>query len=138
GATWSRRGWTLFPLTAPGGPALGPQVFTRVMLPPGAGGGLLNAIVGSLMQISLALIIGAPIGVMAGTFLAESGRSSRLAAGIRFVNDVLLSAPSILIGLFVYQMVVVPSGGFSGWAGTIALAIIILPVVVRTPEGMLD
>ncbi|MDQ0472519.1 phosphate ABC transporter permease PstA [Labrys wisconsinensis] len=129
--------WILFTLIERGGPALGLGVFTNVMSPPGGGGGLLNAIVGSLIQIVVALVIGTPIGVMAGTFLAEAGRGSRLADLIRFVNDILLSAPSILIGLFVYQMVVVPTGGFSGWAGTLALAIILMPVVVRTTEDML-
>jgi phosphate transport system permease protein len=88
--------------------------------------------------VALALVIGAPIGIMAGTYLAEAGRGSRFAAAVRFINDILLSAPSILIGLFVYQMVVVPTGGFSGWSGVVALAIIIMPVVVRTTEDMLS
>jgi phosphate transport system permease protein len=129
--------WILYTLILRGLPALGSNVFTQVMLPPGAGGGLLNAIVGSLIQVVVALIIGTPIGIMAGTYLAEAGRGGRLAGAIRFVNDILLSAPSILIGLFVYQVIVVQTGGFSGWAGAIALSIIILPVVVRTTEDML-
>jgi phosphate transport system permease protein len=129
--------WILFTLVERGLPALGANVFTRVMGPPGAGGGLLNAIVGSLIQIGVALVVGTPVGIMAGTYLAEAGRGSRLADVVRFVNDILLSAPSILIGLFVYQMIVVSTGGFSGWAGAVALAIIILPVVVRTTEDML-
>jgi phosphate transport system permease protein len=129
--------WILFTLLQRGLPALGLNVFTEVTLPPGQNGGLLNAIVGSLIQVGGALLIGAPVGIMAGTFLAEAGRGSRFAGAVRFVNDILLSAPSILIGLFVYQMVVVPSGGYSGWAGVIALAIIIMPVVVRTTEDML-
>ena len=129
--------WILYTLIERGLPALGSNVFTHAMLPPGEGGGLLNAIVGSLIQIGVALLIGTPIGIMAGTYLAEAGRGGKLAGTIRFVNDILLSAPSILIGLFVYQMIVVSTGGFSGWAGSVALAIIILPVVVRTTEDML-
>ncbi len=129
--------WILYTLLERGLPALGAGTFTKVMGPPGSGGGLLNAIVGSLIQIGMALVIGTPVGVMAGTYLAEAGPSSRFAGIIRFVNDILLSAPSILIGLFVYQMLVVTTGGFSGIAGAVALAIIILPVVVRTTEDML-
>ena len=130
--------WILWTLVARGLPALGPHVFTHITAPPGAGGGLLNAIIGSLIQIGVALIIGTPIGLMCGTFLAENGRGTQVGNAVRFVNDVLLSAPSILIGLFVYQLLVVPFGGFSGWAGSIALAIIIIPVVVRTTEDMLN
>ncbi|TCK30193.1 phosphate ABC transporter membrane protein 2 (PhoT family) [Ancylobacter aquaticus] len=130
--------WILWTLVARGLPALGPHVFTQITAPPGAGGGLLNAIVGSLIQIGVALVIGTPIGLMCGTFLAENGRGTQVGNAVRFVNDVLLSAPSILIGLFVYQLLVVPFGGFSGWAGAIALAIIIIPVVVRTTEDMLN
>ena len=129
--------WILFTLLQRGLPALGLNVFTEVTLPPGQNGGLRNAIVGSLIQVGAALLIGAPVGIMAGTFLAEAGRGSQFAGAVRFVNDILLSAPSILIGLFVYQMIVVPTGGYSGWAGVIALAIIIMPVVVRTTEDML-
>jgi phosphate transport system permease protein len=130
--------WILWTLLSRGLPALGPHVFTKITAPPGAGGGLLNAIVGSLIQIVIALLIGTPIGLMCGTFLAENGRGTRVAGVVRFVNDVLLSAPSILIGLFVYQLLVVPFGGFSGWAGSIALAILVIPVVVRTTEDMLN
>jgi phosphate transport system permease protein len=130
--------WILWTLLSRGLPALGPHVFTQITAPPGAGGGLLNAIVGSLIQIVIALLIGTPIGLMCGTFLAENGRGTRVAGVVRFVNDVLLSAPSILIGLFVYQLLVVPFGGFSGWAGSIALAILVIPVVVRTTEDMLN
>ena len=129
--------WILWTLVARGLPALGSHVFTRVMAPTGQDGGLLNAIIGSLIQVGLAILLGAPLGILAGTYLAEMGQASRLGAMIRFVNDVLLSAPSILIGLFVHQMVVVPSGGFSGWAGAIALAILVVPVVVRATEDML-
>lgn len=130
--------WILWTLVIRGLPALGPHVFTRMTLPPGAGGGLLNAIVGSLIQIGIALAVGTPIGLMCGTFLAENGRNTQVGNAVRFVNDVLLSAPSILIGLFVYQILVMPFGGFSGWAGAVALAIIIIPVVVRTTEDMLN
>lgn len=130
--------WILWTLVARGLPALGPNVFTKITSPPGAEGGLLNAIVGSLIQIVIALLIGTPIGLMCGTFLAENGKGTQIGGAARFVNDVLLSAPSILIGLFVYQILVVPFGGFSGWAGSIALAILIIPVVVRTTEDMLN
>jgi phosphate transport system permease protein len=130
--------WILWTLVIRGLPAMGPHVFTRMTLPPGAGGGLLNAIVGSLIQIGIALVVGTPIGLMCGTFLAEQGRNTQVGNAVRFVNDVLLSAPSILIGLFVYQILVMPFGGFSGWAGAIALAIIVIPVVVRTTEDMLN
>ncbi|QEN89503.1 phosphate ABC transporter permease PstA [Labrys sp. KNU-23] len=125
--------WILFTLLREGLPSLTLDLFTKDM----ADGGLRNAIVGSLVMVLLALLIGAPIGIMAGTFLAEAGRGSKFADAVRFINDILLSAPSILIGLFVYQMIVVATGGFSGWAGVVALAIIILPVVVRTTEDML-
>lgn len=131
-------GWILFVLLSRGLPALTSSVFLNSMGPPGSDGGLLNAIVGSLIQVGLALIVGTPIGIMAGTFLAENGKATKVGEVTRFVNDILLSAPSILIGLFVYQMLVLPAGGFSGWAGTIALAIIIIPVVVRATEDMLN
>ena len=125
--------WILFTLVSLGLPALTSTIFTNVM----SDGGLLNAIVGSLVMVAIALLIGGPIGIMAGTFLAEAGRGSKFADAVRFINDILLSAPSILIGLFVYQMIVVPTNSFSGWAGAVALAIIIMPVVVRTTEDML-
>ncbi|GGF79240.1 phosphate transport system permease protein PstA [Azorhizobium oxalatiphilum] len=130
--------WILLTLLAKGLPALGTNVFTQITLPPGQGGGLLNAIVGSLIQIGIALLIGGPIGIFAGTFLAENGKGTKIGSATRFVNDILLSAPSILVGLFIYQFLVVPFGGFSGWAGSIALAILVIPVIVRTTEDMLN
>ncbi|WP_159349826.1 phosphate ABC transporter permease PstA [Roseomonas harenae] len=113
------------------------RVFTEVTRPPGSEGGLLNAIIGSLIQVSLATLLGTPIGLLVGTYLAEYAGNSHFGNVVRFVSDVLLSAPSILIGLFVYQLLVLPFGGFSGWAGVVALAIIVIPVVVRTTEDML-
>lgn len=113
------------------------SVFTENTPPPGAAGGLLNAIVGSLLMTVLAVAFGTPVGILAGTYLAEYGRHGRLASVVRFINDVLLSAPSIVIGLFVYEILVAPVGHFSGWAGAAALAIIVIPVVVRTTEDML-
>lgn len=131
-------GWILWTLLARGLPALGLNVFTQVTKPPGQGGGLLNAIVGSLIQVGIAMLIGGPIGIFAGTFLAENGTGTKIGAAARFVNDILLSAPSILVGLFIYTLLVVPLGGFSGWAGSLALAILVIPVVVRTTEDMLN
>jgi phosphate transport system permease protein len=113
-------------------------VFTTNTLPPGSHGGLLNAIVGTLIQTALGTLIGTPIGLMVGTYLAEYGRGSPMANAVRFVSDVLLSAPSILIGLFIYQLCVEPFGGFSGIAGCLALAVIVIPIVVRTTEDMLQ
>ncbi len=110
---------------------------TRMTSPPGGGGGLLNPIVGSLIQTGLATLIGAPIGLLAGVFLAEFGTGSWVASTVRFVSDMLLSAPSILVGLFVYLILVAPSGHFSGYAGAVALAILVIPIVVRTTEDML-
>jgi phosphate transport system permease protein len=118
--------------------AMNLRVFTHVTAPPGSEGGLLNAIVGSLIQASLGTAIGTPIGMLVGTYLAEYARGSRFGNAVRFVSDILLSAPSILVGLFVYQIMVLPFGGFSGWAGVAALAIIVIPVVVRTTEDMLQ
>lgn len=112
-------------------------LFTQMTPPPGGEGGLLNPIVGSLMMTFIGVLLGAPIGVMAGTYLAEYGEKSALASIVRFINDVLLSAPSIIIGLFVYQVLVAPLGHFSGFAGGVALALIVIPVVVRTTEDML-
>lgn len=112
-------------------------LFTDVTPGPGGEGGLANAIVGSLIMTSLGIVIAAPIGVMAGTWLAEYGRNSKTADLIRFLNGMLMSAPSILIGLFIYEMVVVSMGHFSGWAGAIALAVIALPVIISTTEEML-
>lgn len=130
--------WILITLLMRGLPALGLYVFTNSMGAPGSGGGLLNAIVGTLIQVALALVIGTPIGIFAGTFLAENGKNTRIGTVIRFVSDVLLSAPSILIGLFVYQLLVLPFRGYSAIAGSVALAILIIPVVVRATEDMLN
>jgi phosphate transport system permease protein len=116
---------------------LSPAVFTEMTPPPGASGGLLNAIVGSLIMTGLGLAIGAPLGMLAGTYMAEYGRYSRLTFVVRFINDILLSAPSIIIGLFIYEVLVVRMGHFSGLAGALALAVIVVPVVVRTTEDML-
>jgi len=128
----------LFTLFWRGLEALGPTVFTEITRPPGSHGGLLNAIVGTVIQVGIGTLIGTPIGILVGTYLAEYSRGSRLGEAVRFVSDVLLSAPSILIGLFVYQLLVLPFGGFSGIAGAVALAIIIIPIVVRTTEDMLQ
>jgi phosphate transport system permease protein len=127
----------LFTLLWRGVGGLSLAVFTNVTKPPGSNGGLLNAIVGTLIQTGLGTLIGTPIGLMVGTYLAEYGKSSALANAVRFVSDVLLSAPSILIGLFIYQIAVQPFGGFSGIAGCLALAVIVIPIVVRTTEDML-
>jgi phosphate transport system permease protein len=113
------------------------DVFTKMTAPPGVEGGLLNSIVGSLIQTALGLVIAAPLGILAGTYLAEYGRESRLASVVRFINDILLSAPSIVVGLFVYEFCVVPFGHFSGLAGGVALAVIATPIIVRTTEDML-
>jgi phosphate transport system permease protein len=118
-----------------GGIGLG--VFTTSTLPPGSHGGLANAIIGSLIQTLLGAAIGIPIGLLVGTYLAEYAGRSALGNAVRFVSDLLLSAPSILIGLFIYQLLVVPFGGFSGIAGCAALAVIVIPIVVRTTEDML-
>ncbi|WP_341631578.1 phosphate ABC transporter permease PstA [Sphingomonas agri] len=129
--------WILWTTLSRGAAALTPALFTQMTPPPGASGGLINAFYGSAVMIALALAIGTPIGVAAGTYLAEHGRYTRLAAVISFVNDILLSAPSIVMGLFVYELVVVTMGHFSGLAGAIALAMILLPIVVRTTEESL-
>ncbi len=113
------------------------SVFTQMTPPPGSAGGLLNPIVGSLIMTVLAVLIGTPIGVLAGTYMAEYGRYAKLTFIVRFINDILLSAPSIIIGLFIYEILVVPMGHFSGFAGAVALAVIVIPVVVRTTEDML-
>jgi phosphate transport system permease protein len=112
-------------------------VFTEMTPPPGASGGLLNPIVGSLILTGLAVLIGTPIGILAGTYMAEYGRHDRLTSVVRFINDILLSAPSIVVGLFIYEVMVAPMGHFSGLAGAVALAVIVIPVVVRTTEDML-
>jgi len=113
------------------------RVFTEMTPPPGAVGGLLNAIVGSLIMTTLALLIGAPIGILAGTYMAEYGRHGHLTSIVRFINDILLSAPSIVVGLFIYEVLVRPMGHFSGIAGAVVLGVLVLPVMVRTTEDML-
>lgn len=129
--------WILFSLIKEGLPGISLALFTQITQPPGsANGGLLNAIIGSLMIVFFAVLMGAPIGLLIGTYLAEFGRGSRLATTVRFINDVLLSAPSILLGLFIYQIYVVPMAHFSGWAGSFALALLVIPIVVRTTEDM--
>jgi phosphate transport system permease protein len=129
--------WILWTTLSYGITALDWTIFTQDTPAPGGTGGLANAIVGSLIMVSLATVIGTPIGILAGTWLAEYGRSKPIASVIRFINDILLSAPSIIIGLFVYELFVVKVGHFSAWAGALALAIIMLPVVIRTTEEML-
>lgn len=117
--------------------AIRPSLFTEMTPPPGSSGGLLNAIVGSLLMTLIATLVGTPTGILAGTFLAEYARGHWFGEVVRFVNDILLSAPSIIIGLFVYAAMVVSMGHFSGLAGAMALAIITIPVIVRTTEDML-
>ncbi|HXD14222.1 MAG TPA: phosphate ABC transporter permease PstA [Xanthobacteraceae bacterium] len=112
-------------------------VFTQMTPPPGSAGGLLNPLIGSLMLTALAVAIGTPVGILAGTYMAEYGRYDRLSTVVRFINDILLSAPSIIVGLFIYEVMVAPLGHFSGFAGAVALAVIVIPVVVRTTEDML-
>jgi phosphate transport system permease protein len=112
-------------------------IFTESTPPPGAMGGLLNAIFGSILMSTFAVLIGTPVGIFAGTYLAEYGRHTRLAFVVRFINDILLSAPSIVLGLFIYDAMVLSMGHFSAWAGGAALATIVIPVVVRTTENML-
>ena len=120
-----------------GAAGLSLSVFTEMTPPPGSAGGLLNPIVGSLIMTVLAVAIGTPIGMLAGTYMAEYGRYDRLTYAIRFINDILLSAPSIIVGLFIYEILVVTMGHFSGFAGAVSLAVIVIPVVVRTTEDML-
>src|ERR1043166_2403812 len=129
--------WILVTLIHEGFNALRPSLFTQMTPPPGSDGGLLNAIVGSLIMAGAATLIGTPGGVLAGTYLAEYGKRGWLAPATRFINDILLSAPSIVIGLFVYSVYVVHVKHFSAWAGTLALALIVIPVVVRTTDDML-
>ncbi|MFT3741075.1 MAG: phosphate ABC transporter permease PstA [Gammaproteobacteria bacterium] len=130
-------GWILYGLLANGLPGLSWHVFTQMTQPPGSpAGGLLNAIVGSLLIVSCAILTGAPIGILIGTYLSEFGKDNKLANAVRFINDILLSAPSILLGLFIYQIYVVPAQHFSGWAGSFALALLVIPIVVRITEDM--
>jgi phosphate transport system permease protein len=136
GVTWLAL--ILFTLFYNGLAGISLQIFTENTPPPGSTeGGLLNAITGSIIMTGIGVGVGAPLGLFAGTYLAEYGRNDRLTAVIRFINDILLSAPSIIIGLFVYGAVVVPMGGFSAFAGSLALAVIVIPVVVRTTQDML-
>ncbi len=131
-------GLILFTLFWNGVAGLGLSVFTQMTPPPGSNsGGLANALAGSLVITIIGVALGAPLGMLAGTYLAEYGRHEKLTTVIRFINDILLSAPSIVIGLFVYVAIVLPMGGFSGFAGSLALAVIVIPVVVRTTEDML-
>jgi phosphate transport system permease protein len=127
----------LYELLLNGLSALGPTIFTQMTPPPGSKGGLLNPIVGSILMTAIGTLIGAPVGIMAGTYLAEYGQHSRISGIVRFINDILLSAPSIIVGLFVYDIMVLRMGHFSAWAGSVALAILVVPVVVRTTEDML-
>ena len=141
GATVVGLGWLVLILGAllyQGLSGLSLAVFTEMTPPPGADGGLLNPIIGSLMLTILAVAIGTPIGILAGTYMAEYGKYAKLTMVVRFINDILLSAPSIVIGLFIYEILVAPMGHFSGWAGAVALAVIVVPVVVRTTEDMLS
>jgi phosphate transport system permease protein len=112
-------------------------VFTEMTPPPGAAGGLLNPIIGSLIMTAIAVALGTPLGMLAGTYMAEYGRYDKLTMVVRFINDILLSAPSIIVGLFIYEIMVAQMGHFSGWAGAVSLAVIVVPVVVRTTEDML-
>jgi phosphate transport system permease protein len=132
--------WLAFILSAllsEGVSALSPVLFTHSTPPPGQPGGLLNAIIGSVLMSVMAVVLGTPIGLFAGTYLAEYGKHTGFAFVVRFVNDILLSAPSIVTGLFIYEIVVLPMGHFSAWAGTLSLMVIVIPVVVRTTENML-
>jgi phosphate transport system permease protein len=140
GATLLGLGWLVAILSVllwEGFSGLSLAVFTEMTPPPGSAGGLLNPIVGSLILTLLAVAIGTPIGMLAGTYMAEYGRHDRLTSVVRFINDILLSAPSIVVGLFIYEVMVAPMGHFSGLAGAVALAVIVIPVVVRTTEDML-
>jgi phosphate transport system permease protein len=129
--------WILITLLDKGLPALTPVVFAQMTPPPGSSGGLLNAIAGSLIMTLVGTLIGTPIGILAGTYLAEFGQRGWMAPITRYINDVLLSAPSIVIGLFVYEVYVVRVKHFSGWAGALALSILVIPIVIRTTENML-
>jgi len=140
GATLIGLGWLVLILGAllwEGLNGVSLKVFTEMTPPPGADGGLLNPIFGSLIMTGLAVLIGTPVGILAGTYMAEYGRYARTTSVVRFINDILLSAPSIIVGLFIYEMVVAPMGHFSAFAGALALAVIVVPVVIRTTEDML-
>jgi phosphate transport system permease protein len=140
GATLFGLGWLVLILGAllwKGFGGLSVAVFTQMTPPPGSSGGLLNPIFGSLILTTLAVLIGTPIGILAGTYMAEYGRYDKLTSVVRFINDILLSAPSIVVGLFIYEVMVAPMGHFSGYAGGVALAVLVIPVVVRTTEDML-
>jgi phosphate transport system permease protein len=113
------------------------SLFTQMTPPPGESGGLLNAMAGSLVMTVVAMLVATPVGVLAGTYLATYAANGKLGIVVRFINDILLSAPSIIVGLFIYEVLVVPVGHFSGWAGAAALAVVALPVIVRTTEDML-
>lgn len=130
--------WIIFTLLVKGGSALSFSLLTQPTPPPGGDGGLLNAIIGSFMMAGVGTLIGTPIGVLAGTYLAEFGQRGWLAPATRFLNDVLLSAPSIVIGLFIYAVYVAQFKHYSGWAGALALAILVIPVVVRSTDNMLQ
>jgi len=139
-ATLFGLGWLVMILGAllwQGFSGLSLSVFTEMTPPPGSDGGLLNPIVGSLMMTTLAVLFGTPLGILAGTYMAEYGRYHRVTSLVRFINDILLSAPSIVVGLFIYEVMVAKMGHFSGWAGAVALAVIVIPVVIRTTEDML-
>ena len=129
--------WILAVLFMNGLEALSPALFTQSTPPPGSAGGLKNALYGSLLIVGTATLVATPIGILAGIYLAEYGRNGAFAEATRFVNDILLSAPSIVLGLFVYTVYVLQVGHFSGWSGSVALALIAIPVVVRTTENML-
>ena len=129
--------WVLLTLLIRGAGGLNMAVITEMTPPPGADGGLLNPIMGSLLMTGMATLIGTPVGILAGTYMAEYGRYKSITTIIRFINDVLLSAPSIIVGLFVYELLVVRMGHFSAWSGVVALSILVMPVVIRTTEDML-
>ena len=130
--------WILWTTASEGARALHWRLFTQMTPPPGEDGGLLNAIYGSAVMVLIAIFIGTPVGIAAGTYLSEYARARRIGQAIRFINDILLSAPSIVLGLFVYTLIVRRIGHFSGWAGGVALALILIPVVVRTTDEMLQ
>lgn len=130
-------GWILLTLLHFGLSGISLKIFSEMTPPPGSDGGLLNALFGSFLMTMVATLIGTPVGIMAGIYLAEFGKGNWIASLTRFINDILLSAPSIVIGLFIYEVYVVLIGHFSGWAGSLALSLIVIPVVVRTTENML-